>query len=70
MSFDLCRSRNNRPAEVIGRQETIQRLTAACADLAWWYGWPPDAVDNLTLDDFEAFQNEATRQMKAGFRKL
>ncbi|MFC5921415.1 GpE family phage tail protein [Neisseria weixii] len=60
---------NRRSSEKTTVEEAVSQLTAACADMAWWYGWSLQAIDNLTLDDFEAFQKEATRQMKAGFRK-
>lgn len=68
VSFDSCRNKN-RPSEKVDGEEAAEGLTAACADMAWWYGWTLEAIDNLTLDDFEAFQKQATRQMKAGFRK-
>ncbi|EGV37150.1 hypothetical protein l11_13130 [Neisseria weaveri LMG 5135] len=29
--------------------------------------WP--AIEDLSLDDFEGFKKEATRQIKAGYRK-
>ncbi|WP_274571089.1 GpE family phage tail protein [Neisseria leonii] len=50
-------------------EEAVSQLNAACADMAWWYSRSPQAIDHLTLDDFAAFQKEATRQMKAGFRQ-
>lgn len=46
-----------------------QRLLSACADMAWWFGWPLSAIEDLSLDDFEGFQKEATRQIKAGYGK-
>lgn len=67
--FALCRN-NGRPSENIGREEAQSRLTAACADMAWWYGWSVGEIDALTLEDFEAFHKEATRQMKAGYGKV
>lgn len=68
MSFDSCKTKS-RPSEKADSNGAAEQLTAACADMAWWYGWTLEAIDNLTLDDFEAFQRQATRQMKAGFRK-
>jgi len=44
-------------------------LLSACADVAWWYGWPIQAIDDLTMEDFIDFQKEAARQIKAGYRK-
>jgi len=44
-------------------------LREACADMAWWFGWPPSVIDGLTLEEFEGYQKEAARQIKAGYRK-
>lgn len=49
--------------------EANQELLAACADLAWWFGWSVQAVYDLPLDEFEEWQKEAARQIKAGYRK-
>lgn len=53
----------------VSRAEMNQRLLSACADMAWWFGWPLSAIEDLSLDDFEGFQKEVTRQMKAGYVK-
>ncbi|MFH6974120.1 GpE family phage tail protein [Neisseria sp. 23W00296] len=37
--------------------------------MAWWYGWPLREIDELDMEDFLAFQKEAARQIKAGYRK-
>lgn len=50
------------------KAEFHRQLLAACADVAWWYGWPPQAIDDLDVADFTAFQKEAARQIKAGYR--
>ncbi|MDO4247504.1 MAG: GpE family phage tail protein [Neisseria sp.] len=42
---------------------------AAAADVAWWFGWSVQDVYNLPLDEFEEWQKEAARQIKAGYRK-
>ncbi|MBG9198727.1 GpE family phage tail protein [Neisseria meningitidis] len=44
-------------------------MLSAAADLAWWFGWSVDEVYTLPLDEFEDWQKEATRQMKAGCRR-
>ncbi|MCS4532775.1 GpE family phage tail protein [Neisseria montereyensis] len=37
--------------------------------MAWWFGWSPDEIDNLSIDDFLVYQKEAARQIKAGYGK-
>jgi hypothetical protein len=37
--------------------------------VAWWFGWSVQAVYDLPLEEFDDWLNEATRQMKAGYRK-
>nr|DAK17266.1 MAG TPA: hypothetical protein [Caudoviricetes sp.] len=44
-------------------------MLSAAADLAWWFGWGVDEVYTLPLDEFEDWQKEAIRQMKAGYRR-
>nr|WP_314575152.1 GpE family phage tail protein [uncultured Neisseria sp.] len=44
-------------------------MLSAAADLAWWFGWSVDEVYALPLDEFEGWQREATRQIKAGCRR-
>ncbi|MDP8162803.1 GpE family phage tail protein [Phocoenobacter skyensis] len=39
------------------------------SDLAWWFGWQPDDLWELTLDDIEMWLKEAQRQNKAGYTK-
>jgi phage P2 gpE len=44
-------------------------LIAACADMAWWFGWSVQEVYALPLDEFDDWLKEITRQVKAGYRK-
>ncbi|WP_283140181.1 GpE family phage tail protein [Neisseria elongata] len=37
--------------------------------MAWWFGWSVAEVYALSLDEFEDWQKEVTRQMKAGYQK-
>ncbi|MFD1246005.1 GpE family phage tail protein [Paralysiella testudinis] len=50
-------------------QTATAQLLTACADLAWWFGWSVQDVYALTLDELDAWLKEATRQIKAGYRK-
>lgn len=51
------------------RQAFEKDFRAAIADMAWWFGWTAQAVDELPLDEFGGWLNEITRQVKAGYRK-
>lgn len=42
---------------------------SACADMAWWYGWSMEDIDGLYVEDFAILQQEANRQIKAGYSK-
>lgn len=48
----------------------LDALLTAYADLAWWYGWTQRDIDELTLDEFERWLNEANRQVKAGYTRV
>jgi len=37
--------------------------------MAWWFGWSLREIDELSLEEFEDFQKEAARQIKAGYQK-
>lgn len=51
------------------RQAFEKDFRAAIADMAWWFGWTAQAIDELPLDEFDGWLNEITRQVKAGYRK-
>jgi phage P2 gpE len=42
----------------------------AVADLAWWFGWSVQEVYAMPLDEFEDWQKEAARQIKAGYGRI
>ncbi|MDK4541076.1 GpE family phage tail protein, partial [Kingella kingae] len=33
-------------------QQLNQELLAACADMAWWFGWSVQEIYDLPLDEF------------------
>ncbi|MDH2999173.1 phage tail protein [Chelonobacter oris] len=37
--------------------------------MAWWYGWQPSELDELTLDEVEQWLKQANRQIKAKYSK-
>jgi hypothetical protein len=39
------------------------------ADLAWWFGFAPLELEELTLDEIERWYKQAQRQMKAQYTK-
>lgn len=45
----------------------LDKLYDAIADLAWWYGWGSQAIDELSLDDFDVWLKQLSRQVKAGY---
>lgn len=45
----------------------LDRLYDAIADLAWWYGWDSQTIDELSLDDFDVWLKQLSRQVKAGY---
>ncbi|WP_369405789.1 GpE family phage tail protein [Bergeriella denitrificans] len=58
-----------RNTERLSRAEADKRILAAAADIAWWFGWSVQDVYALPLDEFEDWQKEATRQIKAGYAR-
>lgn len=68
MSF--VANKKQRPSETrLSHAEANSRLLEAAADVAWWFGWSVADVYELELEEFEDWFKEATRQMKAGYRK-
>lgn len=45
----------------------LDKLYDAIADLAWWYGWSSQTIDELSLDDFDVWLKQLSRQVKAGY---
>lgn len=45
----------------------LDKLYDAIADLAWWYGWDSQAIDELSLDDFDVWLKQLSRQLKLGY---
>ncbi|OBX86882.1 phage tail protein [Haemophilus sp. CCUG 66565] len=39
------------------------------ADLAFWFGFQPSELEEMTLDDIERWLNQAKRQIKANYTK-
>ncbi|NUE66724.1 MULTISPECIES: GpE family phage tail protein [Snodgrassella] len=42
----------------------------AAADLAWWFGFSPADIDEMSLDEILQWQQQANRQIKAKYSKL
>ena len=42
----------------------------AAADLAWWFGFAPEAIKRMTITEIIRWQEQANRQIKAGFSKF
>ncbi|WP_080656363.1 GpE family phage tail protein [Kingella kingae] len=42
---------------------------AACADVAWWFGWSVQEIYDLPLDEFADWIDEVNRQVKAKYQK-
>ncbi|CRZ20837.1 GpE family phage tail protein [Kingella kingae] len=42
---------------------------AACADVAWWFGWSIQEIYDLPLDEFADWLGEVNRQIKAKYQK-
>ncbi|MDK4651016.1 GpE family phage tail protein [Kingella kingae] len=42
---------------------------AACADVAWWFGWSVQEIYALPLDEFADWLDEVNRQIKAKYQK-
>jgi len=39
------------------------------ADLAFWFGFQPSELEEMTLDDIERWLTQAQRQIKANYTK-
>ncbi|OAV09545.1 GpE family phage tail protein [Moraxella catarrhalis] len=37
--------------------------------MAWWYGWDSQAIDEMSVDDFDVWLKQLSRQVKAGYTK-
>ncbi|WP_152697599.1 GpE family phage tail protein [Moraxella catarrhalis] len=37
--------------------------------MAWWYGWDSQAIDEMSIDDFDVWLKQLSRQVKAGYTK-
>ena len=42
----------------------------AAADLAWWFGFAPGMIDEMSLDEILIWQQQANRQIKAKYSKM
>ncbi|MBI0158025.1 MULTISPECIES: GpE family phage tail protein [Snodgrassella] len=42
----------------------------AAADLAWWFGFSPADIDEMSLEEILQWQQQANRQIKAKYSKL
>ncbi|WP_132501254.1 GpE family phage tail protein [Nicoletella semolina] len=38
--------------------------------MAWWYGWQPSELENLTLEEIKRWLNQAQRQINAKYTKV
>ncbi|TNG92249.1 GpE family phage tail protein [Pasteurellaceae bacterium USgator11] len=38
--------------------------------MAWWYGWQPSELEEMTLDDISMWLKQANRQIKAKYAKV
>lgn len=45
-------------------------LRQSMADMAWWFGWSQAQIDSLTVVEFVDWQEQITRQVKAGYSKM
>lgn len=50
-------------------QQVLDSLDVALADLAWWFGFAPKDLDDLTLEDVQKWLSQANRQIKARYTK-
>ncbi|MFB6349513.1 GpE family phage tail protein [Moraxella marmotae] len=41
----------------------------AIAELAWWFGFAPSELENMSLLDIERWLKQANRQIKAKYTK-
>lgn len=48
----------------------LAELKQASADMAWWYGWSQGQIDALNTAEFLDWQEQITRQVKAGYSKM
>lgn len=63
------RKQKSQKSKSLNSKAFYAQLLSACADTVWWYGWGIQEIDDLSVDDFVVFQQEASRQIKAGYRK-
>ena len=47
----------------------LATLLAACADVAWWFGWSVQEIYALPINEFADWLDEANRQIKEKYRK-
>ena len=51
-------------------QQTLDAtLLAACADVAWWFGWSVQEIYALPINEFADWLDEANRQIREKYRK-
>ena len=55
---------------VLNPQIEQEILKQAMADMAWWFGWNQVQIDALTVAEFMDWQEQITRQVKAGYSKI
>ena len=48
---------------------SAESLNAAVADLAFWFGFQPSELEDMTLDEVERWLEQANRQIKAKYTK-
>ncbi|WP_322785348.1 GpE family phage tail protein [Gallibacterium anatis] len=47
----------------------MSQIDEVLADLAWWFGWQPSELEEMTLDDVSIWYQQAKRQIKANYTK-
>lgn len=47
-----------------------ETMRQSMADMAWWFGWNAAQIDALTVTEFIDWQEQITRQVKAGYSKI
>lgn len=55
---------------VSGTDVEPKTLRQSMADMAWWFGWNASQIDALTVTEFIDWQEQITRQVKAGYSKI
>ncbi|WP_230470896.1 GpE family phage tail protein, partial [Kingella kingae] len=63
--FAPKKKRFNAPSQQLFHKQ----LLAACADVAWWFGWSVQEIYDLPLDEFADWLDEVNRQIKAKYQK-